>query len=173
MLWNMLCYTLQSMGRTNYKFPIDATRNVLMHAPEKSTIRLSSLPFLSFPPLPFFPPPPLPFFPSLLPFFPPLPFFPSPPFLSLPSLSFPPLPFFPSRSLDSVSPAMLPHFREAAEQLVKDRGAVDVVASALAYISGAKEIVSRSLLSAQQVRCRDGRRGWGWGRLEHLAGLAL
>ncbi len=41
---------------------------------------------------------------------------------------------------------------KAAEDLIKERGAVKVVASALAYIAGAKEIVSRSLLSAQQVK---------------------
>ena len=56
------------------------------------------------------------------------------------------------RSLDSISPTVLPLFKEAAEQLIQEKGAVDVVASALAFISGAKEIVSRSLLSAQQVK---------------------
>lgn len=55
------------------------------------------------------------------------------------------------RSLDLVPACMLPHFKEAAEQLVREKGTVEVVASALAYISGAKEIISRSLLSAQQV----------------------
>ena len=33
MLWKMWCFTLQSMGRTNHKFPVYATRNVL-NAPE-------------------------------------------------------------------------------------------------------------------------------------------
>ena len=28
MLWGMWCFTLLSMGRTNHKFPIDATQNV-------------------------------------------------------------------------------------------------------------------------------------------------
>ena len=28
MLWKMLCYTLQSIGHTNHKFPVCATRNV-------------------------------------------------------------------------------------------------------------------------------------------------
>ena len=28
MLWKMLCFTWQSMGRTNHKFPIYATQNV-------------------------------------------------------------------------------------------------------------------------------------------------
>ena len=60
------------------------------------------------------------------------------------------------RSLDGVPPSVLPYFQEAAEQLVKDKGAVDVVASALAYISGAKEIVERSLLSAQPVSLSEG-----------------
>ena len=52
----------------------------------------------------------------------------------------------------SISPTVLPLFKEAAEQLIQEKGAVDVVASALAFISGAKEIVSRSLLSAQRVK---------------------
>ena len=55
------------------------------------------------------------------------------------------------RSLDGIPESVLPHFHEAAEQLIKEKGATNVVAAALAYISGAKEIVSRSLLSAHQV----------------------
>ena len=55
------------------------------------------------------------------------------------------------RSLDGIPECVLPHFHEAAEQLIKEKGATNVVAAALAYISGAKEIVSRSLLSAHQV----------------------
>ena len=27
MLWKMQCFTLQSVGRTNHKFPVHATRN--------------------------------------------------------------------------------------------------------------------------------------------------
>ena len=57
----------------------------------------------------------------------------------------------PTRSLDSIPESVLPHFKEAAEQLIKEKGATNVVAAALAYISGAKEITSRSLLSSHQV----------------------
>ena len=31
MLWKMQCFTLQSMDRTNHKFPVYATRNVQTH----------------------------------------------------------------------------------------------------------------------------------------------
>ena len=63
----------------------------------------------------------------------------------------PPLPLSPLRSLDGIPDSILPHFEEAAEQLIKEKGATNVVAAALAYISGAKEIISRSLLSSHQV----------------------
>ena len=36
MLWKMQCFALQSMGRTNHKFSIHATRNVQMQL--KSTV---------------------------------------------------------------------------------------------------------------------------------------
>ena len=36
MRWIMLCFALQSMGRTNHKLPIYATRNVQAHL--KSTV---------------------------------------------------------------------------------------------------------------------------------------
>ena len=55
-----------------------------------------------------------------------------------------------SRSLAEVSPSVLPHFTKAAEEMIKDTPAVDVLARALAYMSGYKDIVSRSLLSSQQ-----------------------
>jgi len=58
----------------------------------------------------------------------------------------------PPRSLGSISTSLLPHFKEAAENLIEERGAVEVVAAALAHIAGARDIVSRSLLSAQQVK---------------------
>ena len=57
-----------------------------------------------------------------------------------------------ARSLEDIPDSVLPHFQDAAEQLIKEKGATNVVAAALAYISGAKEIISRSLLSAHQVR---------------------
>ena len=62
--------------------------------------------------------------------------------------------YFLLRSLGSISKSQLPHFREAAEKLIEERGAVEVVSAALAYISGARDIISRSLLSAQQVKGR-------------------
>ena len=34
MLWKMQYFTLRSMGRTNHKFPMYATRNVDSNAPE-------------------------------------------------------------------------------------------------------------------------------------------
>ncbi|XP_064398573.1 nucleolar RNA helicase 2-like isoform X2 [Halichondria panicea] len=54
------------------------------------------------------------------------------------------------RSLDSIPESVLALFREAATQLIDGRGAIDVVAAALAHMSGAKEITSRSLLSSHQ-----------------------
>ena len=58
----------------------------------------------------------------------------------------------PCRSLEEVPESVLPHFHEAAEQLVQEKGATGIVAAALAYISGAREITSRSLLSSHQVK---------------------
>ena len=55
------------------------------------------------------------------------------------------------RSLAAVSPSVLPHFTKAAEEMMKDTPAVDILARALAYMSGYKDIVARSLLSSQQV----------------------
>jgi ATP-dependent RNA helicase DDX21 len=56
------------------------------------------------------------------------------------------------RFLAQVPADALTYFREAAEALVEERGAVDAVAAALAHISGTTEIKSRSLLSSQEVR---------------------
>jgi len=56
------------------------------------------------------------------------------------------------RCLDKVSPSVLPYFTTAAEKLIEEKGAVEVVSAALAYISGVTEIKSRSLLSSQPVR---------------------
>ncbi|XP_065174597.1 nucleolar RNA helicase 2-like [Sycon ciliatum] len=55
-----------------------------------------------------------------------------------------------ARSLSDVAPEVCVHFRDAAEQLVAERGAVDVMAAALAVLSGTKEIKSRSLLTGQE-----------------------
>ena len=51
-----------------------------------------------------------------------------------------------------IPPSILPHFKEAAQQLMKERGAEEALAAALAHISGSKEIVSRSVLSGMSVR---------------------
>ena len=42
-------------------------------------------------------------------------------------------------------------FRDAAQSLVDKIGAVDAVAASLAYISGTKEIQSRSLITGKEV----------------------
>ena len=55
------------------------------------------------------------------------------------------------RSLDQIPASILPHFKEAARQLMKDKGAEEALAAALAHISGSKEIVSRSVLSGMSV----------------------
>ena len=55
------------------------------------------------------------------------------------------------RCLQKVSASVLPYFNAAAEKLIEERGAVEVVSAALAYISGVTEIKSRSLLSSQPV----------------------
>lgn len=54
------------------------------------------------------------------------------------------------RFLDQIPSDVLDHFREAAERLVEEKGAVDAVAAALAQISGTTEIKSRSLLTSQE-----------------------
>ncbi|XP_065892594.1 nucleolar RNA helicase 2-like isoform X2 [Dysidea avara] len=53
------------------------------------------------------------------------------------------------KCLEKVSPSVLPYFNTAAEKLIEERGAVEVVSAALAYISGVTEMKSRSLLSSQ------------------------
>ena len=73
---------------------------------------------------------------------------PSPP-ASLHPPSLPPS--LPPRSLSEVPSSVLPYFSEAAAQFIEEKGPTEALAAALAYISGSTEIVSRSLLSAQQV----------------------
>ena len=49
-------------------------------------------------------------------------------------------------------PASIPPlFHDAAEEVIKERGAVDAVAASLAFISGLTDVTSRSLLSSHQV----------------------
>ena len=55
------------------------------------------------------------------------------------------------RCLDGIPECVVAQFHEAAEELISEKGATSAVAAALAYIAGAKDIVSRSLLSAHQV----------------------
>lgn len=55
------------------------------------------------------------------------------------------------RSLDSVPPSAIDHFRQAAERLIEEKGAVEALAAALAHISGATAIEQRSLLNSDAV----------------------
>ncbi|XP_061491178.1 nucleolar RNA helicase 2-like [Rhineura floridana] len=52
------------------------------------------------------------------------------------------------RSLDSVPPSAIDYFRQAAERLIEEKGAVEALAAALAHISGATSIEQRSLLNS-------------------------
>ena len=49
------------------------------------------------------------------------------------------------RSLDGTPECVLPHFHEAAEQLIKKKGATNVVAAALAYIWGEGDSIKLSV----------------------------
>ena len=57
------------------------------------------------------------------------------------------------RCLDRIPECVIAQFNEAVEELIREKGATSAVAAALAYIAGAKDIMSRSLLSAHQVYC--------------------
>ncbi|XP_062989099.1 nucleolar RNA helicase 2 [Elgaria multicarinata webbii] len=52
------------------------------------------------------------------------------------------------RFLDSVPPSAIDYFRQAAERLIEEKGAVEALAAALAHISGATSIEQRSLLNS-------------------------
>ncbi|KAL8186965.1 UNVERIFIED_CONTAM: Nucleolar RNA helicase 2 [Gekko kuhli] len=52
------------------------------------------------------------------------------------------------RSLDSVPPSAIDYFRQSAERLIEEKGAVEALAAALAHISGATSIEQRSLLNS-------------------------
>lgn len=56
-----------------------------------------------------------------------------------------------SRFLDSVPVTAVGYFRESAEKLIEERGAVDALAAALAHISGATSLEQRSLLNSDAV----------------------
>lgn len=55
------------------------------------------------------------------------------------------------RFLDSVPVAAIEYFRESAEKLIAEKGAVEALAAALAHISGAKSLEQRSLLNSDSV----------------------
>ncbi|XP_054838460.1 nucleolar RNA helicase 2 [Eublepharis macularius] len=52
------------------------------------------------------------------------------------------------RFLDSVPPSAIDYFRQSAERLIEEKGAVEALAAALAHISGATSIEQRSLLNS-------------------------
>uniref|UniRef100_A0A665UUI6 RNA helicase n=1 Tax=Echeneis naucrates TaxID=173247 RepID=A0A665UUI6_ECHNA len=52
------------------------------------------------------------------------------------------------RFLDSVPVTAIGYFRESAEKLIEERGAVEALAAALAHISGATNLEQRSLLNS-------------------------
>uniref|UniRef100_A0AAQ4QIP1 RNA helicase n=1 Tax=Gasterosteus aculeatus aculeatus TaxID=481459 RepID=A0AAQ4QIP1_GASAC len=54
------------------------------------------------------------------------------------------------RFLDSVPITAVAYFRESAEKLIGERGAVDALAAALAHISGATSLEQRSLLNSDR-----------------------
>ncbi|XP_066477698.1 nucleolar RNA helicase 2 [Tiliqua scincoides] len=52
------------------------------------------------------------------------------------------------RFLDSVPPSAIDYFRQTAERLIEEKGAIEALAAALAHISGATAIEQRSLLNS-------------------------
>lgn len=56
------------------------------------------------------------------------------------------------RLLDSVPPTAIGHFKQSAEKLIEEKGAVEALAAALAHISGATSVDQRSLINSQAVR---------------------
>ncbi|XP_012969391.2 nucleolar RNA helicase 2 isoform X2 [Mesocricetus auratus] len=53
------------------------------------------------------------------------------------------------RLLDSVPPTAVGHFKQSAEKLIEEKGAVEALAAALAHISGATSVDQRSLINSQ------------------------
>lgn len=53
------------------------------------------------------------------------------------------------RLLDSVPPTAIHHFKESAEKLIEEKGAVEALAAALAHISGATSVDQRSLINSE------------------------
>ncbi|XP_075391100.1 nucleolar RNA helicase 2 isoform X1 [Tenrec ecaudatus] len=52
------------------------------------------------------------------------------------------------RYLDSVPPTAISHFKQSAEKLIEEKGAVEALAAALAHISGATAVDQRSMLNS-------------------------
>nr|XP_048715116.1 nucleolar RNA helicase 2-like isoform X2 [Caretta caretta] len=52
------------------------------------------------------------------------------------------------RFLDSVPPSAIDYFKQSAQRLIEEKGAVEALAAALAHISGATSIEQRSLLNS-------------------------
>ena len=53
------------------------------------------------------------------------------------------------RLLDSVPPAAISHFKQSAEKLIEEKGAVEALAAALAHISGATSVDQHSLINSE------------------------
>ncbi|XP_076981198.1 nucleolar RNA helicase 2 [Tamandua tetradactyla] len=53
------------------------------------------------------------------------------------------------RYLDSVPPTAISHFKQSAEKLIEEKGAVEALAAALAHISGATSVEQRSLINSE------------------------
>uniref|UniRef100_M4A187 RNA helicase n=1 Tax=Xiphophorus maculatus TaxID=8083 RepID=M4A187_XIPMA len=83
-----------------------------------------------------------------------------------------------TRFLDSVPAAAVEYFRESAEKLIKEKGAVDALAAALAHISGATSLEQRSLLSSDagyttmQLQCSQEMHnlGYAWRTIKEQLG---
>ncbi|XP_070544483.1 nucleolar RNA helicase 2-like [Ptychodera flava] len=54
------------------------------------------------------------------------------------------------KSLEQVPQSAIDNFRSIAEKLIEEKGAVEPLAAALAHMSGATEVTSRSLLNSEQ-----------------------
>ncbi|KAM4602527.1 nucleolar RNA helicase 2 [Polymixia lowei] len=82
------------------------------------------------------------------------------------------------RFLDSVPAQAISYFRESAEKLIEERGAVDALAAALAHISGATSLQQRSLLNSDagyttmQLECSQEMHniGYAWRSLKEQFG---
>ena len=49
-------------------------------------------------------------------------------------------------------PTAIGHFKQSAEKLIEEKGAVEALAAALAHISGATSVDQRSLINSDVVR---------------------